>query len=282
MKTYLDCFPCFLSQALNAGRSATNDEATIKKMIDHLGGMLKDIPVESTPPETGDLIYKLIREYTGNNDPFKLIKQQNINEALAMIPMLREKVAQSADPLLTAIRIAIAGNVMDLGPGKDYDIARDLGIILNQDFGIFDYQAFKVRLKQTDSVLYLGDNAGESVFDRILIEQLKKPVVYAVRGVPVINDVTLEDAIASTLDEVAELIENGSSAPGTILSRCSPEFRERFNSSEMIISKGQGNYESLSGMPKPIFYLLKAKCKVIAKDLSVNENDIVLKTTSLN
>lgn len=276
MKTYLDCYPCFLKQVIKAGRMSDASDETLKRMLDRLGEMLKDIPLDSTPPETGDLIYGLVREYSGNSDPFKKIKQQNIREALALIPYLSQKVEHSDDPLLTAIRIAIAGNIMDLAVDNEYKLEEDLDYILCQDFRIFHYEEFKNSLRNAGSVLYLGDNAGESVFDRILVEELKKPVVYVVRDRPVINDVTIEDAIASGLDEVAEIISNGSSAPGTVLRSCSPEFLHRFGEADMIISKGQGNYESLSETGRPVFYLLKAKCKVIASDLGVRLNDIVL------
>lgn len=277
MKTYLDCFPCFLKQALNAGRMATDDEAVIKELLNRVGEMLREIPAYATPPETGDMIYRMLSEHTGNHDPFLEIKERNISEALELLPSLREKIRTSPDTLLTAIRIAIAGNVMDMGVGRKYQIKNDLEDILEQDFGVFDYEEFKISLEQAESILYLGDNAGESVFDRILIQALKKPVVYAVREVPVINDVTMNDALASGLDQDAELISNGSSAPGTILSSCSPEFRKRFDQAGMIISKGQGNYEGLSGSDRPVFFLLKAKCRVIARDLGVHLNDIILK-----
>lgn len=279
MKTYLDCFPCFVNQALKAGRRATDNEVVLKKLLDRVGDELKNIPLNNTPPETGEFIYQLIKEYTGNTDPFYQIKQQHIKEALELMPILRGKISCSEDPLLTAVRIAIAGNIMDLGVGNEYELEKDLEAILKQDFGILDYEEFRKVLSNSKSILYLGDNAGESVFDRILIEELEKPVVYVVRDQPVINDVTYEDAIASGLDQVAEIISNGSSAPGTILKSCSKDFVDRFQNADMIISKGQGNYEGLSGTKQNVFYLLKAKCKVIANDLGVNLNDIILKNS---
>jgi len=190
-------------------------------------------------------------------------------------------VEQSDDPLLTAIRIAIAGNVIDLGINKTFDLVKDVEKILAQDFAIFDYDSFRQRLDGAQNVLYLGDNCGESVFDKILIEQIKKPVIFAVRSAPIINDVTMEEAIESGLDEVANLMESGCVAPGTILSQCTEEFMEVYNSADLIISKGQGNYEGLSEADRPIFFLLKAKCHVIAKDLGVHEGDIVLKAIHL-
>ncbi len=276
MKTYLDCIPCFMDQALRAGRIAGIDEAGIKKLLDEVGAMIIDIPLESSPPATGDLIYNKIREITGVDDPYETIKKETINEAKSLYPELKRIIEESDDRLLTAVRIAIAGNVIDFGVGHEFNIAEDVQAILNQDFGIFHYKEFRMSLGNAESVLYLGDNSGESVFDRLLIEELGKPVTYVVRDVPVINDVTMQDAIDSCLDTVAELISSGSSAPAIIPDRCSREFLDHFETSDMIISKGQGNYEGLSGSDRPVFFLLKAKCHILAKDLGVNKGDIVL------
>ncbi len=281
MKTYLDCLPCFVEQALRASRIATDDDKLIKQVLDEVGDMIKEIPMENTPAESGILIYGKIREITGVTDPYRKIKQQHIAEAKTLYPELEKTAMASDDPLLTAIRLAIAGNVIDLGINKTFDIVADVKKILKQDFGIFDYEAFKTKLAAAESILYIGDNAGESVFDKILIKQLKKPVKYTVRSQPIINDATMEDALASGLDAVAELIESGSIAPGTILNRCTPEFMRIYRNADMVISKGQGNYEGLSDEKRTIFFLLKAKCPVIAGDLGVKEGDIILKGINL-
>lgn len=277
MKTYLDCFPCFIDQALRTGRIATDDEKIIKKLLDSIGDMFKNINLECSPPEIGEGIYKKISEITGVYDPYKHIKQSNINEALSLYPELKEFVNNSDNRLLAAIRIAIAGNLIDFGAGNKFNIIKDFQDILNQNFAVMDFDAFANHLEKAESILYLGDNAGESVFDKILIEELGKPVTYVVRDIPVINDVTFEDAISSGLDEVAEIISSGSAAPAIILRLCNDKFLEKYYNSDMIISKGQGNYEGLSNADKPIFFLLKAKCHVIANDLNVNVNDIILK-----
>jgi hypothetical protein len=154
---------------------------------------------------------------------------------------------------------------------------QDLLTILDQPMAICHLDSFVSTLSSAKSILYLGDNAGESVFDKILIEAMQKPVTYVVREHPVINDVTMEDALASGIQEVASIISSGSDAPGILLNDCSDEFRHAFENADMIISKGQGNYETLSETTRPVFFLLKAKCHVIAHHLGVNENDIVLK-----
>ncbi len=256
---------------------ATDDEKKIKALLDEVGCMIRDIPMEHTPPETGEIIYRKVREITGVEDPYRSVKQVSIREALALYPELKKLVDESDDRLLTAIRLAIAGNVIDLGVRRQFVLADEIRNILDQDFAIFHYDAFREHLENTESVLYIGDNAGESVFDRILIEELGKPVTYAVRDIPVINDVTMEDAIASGIGEAAEIISSGSPAPGAIQRFCNGQFMEKFEHSDLIISKGQGNYEALSEVRRPVFFLLKAKCKVIAADLEVQVDDIVLK-----
>jgi damage-control phosphatase, subfamily I len=282
MRTYLECIPCFMQQAFRGAKLATDDEEKIKEVLNAIGEMVKSISLENTPPETGNIVYQKIREITGNNDPYQKIKKDNINEALALYPELKKLIEKSNDRLLTAIRIAIAGNVIDLGVNKDFNIVDDLKKILKQDFAFCDYEEFKNQLSKAKSILYLGDNAGESVFDKLLIEELGKPVTYVVREIPVINDCVIADAVASGIHEVAEIISSGSTAPATILSLCNLEFLDKFQNADLIISKGQGNFEGLSQVSRSVFFMLKAKCPVIARNLNVKENDIVLKGINLN
>jgi len=281
MKIYLDCIPCFMQQSLRAGRIATSDEKKIKQILDKTGEMVKTISMQATPAEIGRIVYRIVSEVTGIRDPYKNIKQQHIDETKSIYPELEKIVANSNDKLLSAIKIAIAGNVIDLGVKKSFDIVKDVKSILKQNFAIFDYSAFKTQLEKTENILYIGDNVGESVFDKILIKELKKPVKYAVRSIPIINDVTIEDAIASGLGEVAELIDSGCESPGIILNQSTPEFLELFNTSGLIISKGQGNFEGLSDCNKQVFFMLKAKCTIISNHLGVKEGSIILKEHKL-
>jgi len=277
MKTYLDCLPCFLSQALRAARIATDDEKKIKKVLDEVGMMLRNIPLESTPPESGRLIYHKVSEITGNLNPYRKIKSASTKKALSLYPALKSQVEKSNDRLLTAVRVAIAGNVIDFGPNRAFDIEKEIDDTLKRDFAICNFGRFKDCLAEAREILYIADNAGECVFDKILIEEMKKPVIYAVRDVPIINDATYEDAAEAGIDKVGTIFSSGTDAPGAILKTCNVEFNEVFNHSKFIISKGQGNYEGLSNERRPIFFLLKAKCHVIADDIGVNEGDIVLR-----
>ena len=256
---------------------ATNDEEKIKKVLDEAGMMLKDIPVESSPPETGRLIYQKIREITGNPDPYRAIKKESTEKALSLYQAMKNRIEMSDDRLLTAIRIAIAGNVIDFGVKEDIDLKKEVEETIDKDFAVCDYNGFKACLEKASEILFIGDNAGECVFDRILIEEMNKPVKYVVREVSVINDALYEDAVEAGLDRVTTIISSGTDAPGTVLRTCSDEFREIYDNSEFIISKGQGNFEALSSEKRPLFFLLKAKCRVIANDIGVNEGDILLK-----
>jgi len=166
---------------------------------------------------------------------------------------------------------------MDFGINKTFDIQREIHEVMKKDLAISHYDAFKTRLNEAEEILYIVDNAGESVFDRILIEEMNKPTTYVVRGAPVINDVTRDDAVQAGIHQVATIISSGTSAPGTYLKKCTQSFIDEFKNSNFIISKGQGNYEGLSDEKQPIFFMLKAKCHVIAADIGVNEEDFILK-----
>ena len=278
MKVYLDCYPCFLQQTIQAGRLVTKNENLIKKMVGETAMMIPSLPAESTPPEIGEVIHRRIKEVSGIEDPYREIKEQNIAEALLLYPEMKKLVKESENSLLTAVKIAIAGNIIDFGSGTAFNIATDIYKTVDQDLGINDFNVFLDVLEKAQSILYLGDNAGESVFDRILIDELKKPVTYVVRDIPILNDVTYTEAVASGLDKsAAEIISSGTTAPGVVLRLCNDEFLRRFEDADMIISKGQGNYEGLSDVNRSVFFLLKAKCGVIARDIGVAEGETILK-----
>jgi hypothetical protein len=270
-----------MNQALKAARLATNDPKIHKQLLDYTASHLSNIDLNKTPAENGEPIYKKIREITGVYDPYKKIKQQSIDEAKKIYDKASQIINNSQNKLQTAVKIAIAGNIIDFGINNTTSISDDLEKIITQKFAINDFDKFKKKIKTAKKILYIADNAGESVFDKLLIKQINKPTTYATRQVPVINDVTIEDAIASGIEEIAEIISSGSPAPGTILHLCNKKFIETYNQADIIISKGQGNYEGLSNEKKPIFFLLKAKCPVIAKDLNVNVGNIIIKAINI-
>lgn len=278
MNTYLDCIPCFFKQALFAARAATKDEAKAKEVLDRVAQLIPSITLQSSPPETARLIYHAVRVVTGIVDPLKAYKERSIENALSMYGDLKSIVDNSRDPLRAAIKMAIVGNVIDLGANPDFDLEWEMrNAFCEKDLSEEHYESFKHHLEEARSVLYLADNAGETVFDRILIETMGRETVYAVRDIPIINDATMEDARKSGIDQVARTVSSGCDAPGTILKRCSREFLSLFARADLVVSKGQGNFESLSGEDAPVFFLLKVKCPVIARHLGVEIGSSILK-----
>lgn len=271
-----------MQQALRAGRLATDDESKQKQILDETGKLVQTLNMTQTPAEFGVEVYRIITEITGIKDPYKQIKSNSIKEAKELYKGLISTVKNSDDPLLTAVKSAIAGNIIDFGVNQSFDLKNDLKQILAQEFAVSDYDEFKSAVKNAKTVLYIGDNAGESVFDKLLIEQLNKKTYYAVREIPIINDVTYEDAVNSDLGGVAKIITSGVKAPGAIINQFNKNFSELFQTADLIISKGQGNYEGLSGVSRSVFFLLKAKCKVIADDIGVKLNDIILKGINIS
>ena len=252
------------------------DERKIQEVFVAFGQYLPRIRAEAIPPEIGREAYRLISEKTGILDPYAKLKKECTQQALSLYPQLKKRVSASQDRLQMAIRMAIAGNVIDFGANANFDLDKDLEVLLSQTLAIDHYPAFCHALQKAQKVLYLADNAGETVFDRLLIEELGKPVVYAVREKPIINDAILQDALDAGIDKVAEIISSGTDAPGTILDLCSESFINIYRSADLIISKGQGNYEGLSDEIRPVFFLLKTKCSVIARDIGVKQGSIIL------
>ncbi|MBU3933560.1 MAG: DUF89 family protein [Candidatus Omnitrophica bacterium] len=286
MKTYLDCIPCFFKQALDAAKLAGANKSTQKKILKALSKEVLKFDLKECPTAMGRILYKLVRQITGRHDPFKEIKQKSNEFALSLYPRLKKKAERSKDRLLAALELAIAGNIIDYGIKSSLNIDREIDklfaeedrIIRREDKGLFDYPSFRRALKKAKKILYIGDNAGEVVFDKILIEEMEdKEIIYVVRGGPIINDALAEDAAFCGIDKYARIVSSGCDAPGTILKFCTGNFRKIFKEAGFIISKGQGNFEALAGEKAPVFFLFRAKCPVVTKHLGCKLGDIILK-----
>jgi len=281
MRIFLDCIPCFVRQALDASRLATEDEQIHEKVVREVLRLAVDVDMSKSPPAIGQQIHRLIREIVGKDDPYRQIKKHFNNLALKLYPDLRKQIVSSKNRLETAIRLAIAGNIIDFGVNgsvSESDLNKAISESLTADFDSMQLQSFQDTIEQAEEILYLADNAGEIVFDRLLIEQLPyEKVTVVVKGMPVINDAMMEDAVVAGLPRIVEVIDNGSDGPGTILESCSHDFRKRFDDADFLIAKGQGNYETLSDLDKDIFFVLKAKCPVIARHLGCEIGEMILR-----
>ena len=280
MQTAFDCIPCFIRQALDAVRMATDNPSLHQQVLHGVLWRLSQMSLQQSPLVMAQYIHRLVRELTGEADPYREVKDQSNELALELYPRLEAMVHRSDDAMETALRLAIAGNVIDLGvqgciekQHVEEAITHALGTPFNgQIADLTD------AISRAESILYLADNAGEIVFDRLLIEQMPlQRVTVAVRGRPVLNDATLADAETTGLTQLVEVIDNGSDAPGTLLDDCSETFRRRFDRADLVIAKGQGNYESLNEVERDVFFILKAKCPVIAAGLGCPVGSMVVR-----
>ena len=276
MKTSLECIPCFLRQSLEASRMITDDENVHEQVLKTLLKHLQTVSFNYCPPRISRDVHDIIRSITKSSDPYREIKDQSNKMAKKRYPYLKQILANSDDPLLAAIKIAIVGNVIDFGTMNRFKVDDMIDIIIEKDIDSQSYSQFKQALKNTNNILYLADNAGEIYFDKILIEKLveqNKHVTYVVKANPIINDATIEDAQTAGINQLATVMEGDKgqdvSAPGILLYYASDEFLDHFNTAEMVIAKGQGNYESLSDSSRKIFFLLMVKCPLVAHHLGV-------------
>lgn len=270
MDTSLECVPCLFRQTLDAVRRHSDDADFHERVLREVAGWVHQTDLKQPPPLIAQRLHRFLCERTGIADPYAEDKRRDNALALRLLPELRERLARSDDAFRLALRMAIAGNQIDLGPKNAMTVEEVLNAVRSVEEQPFvgDVQAFQRHAERAERILYLADNAGEIVIDRLLVEALGPgKVTVVVRGQPVINDATLEDAEAAGLTEICTVVSNGDDVPGTILERCTSEVQSLFQTADLVISKGQGNYETLSENPREIYFLFKVKCPVIGDDI---------------
>jgi len=280
MKTFLDCIPCLIRQSLDSVRLVTPDEAVHRQVVREVLQATSRMDLDQPPAAMAQIVHRRIRELCRNGDPYRSSKDRFNRLALDLLPAYRDLVEEAPDPWNAAVRLAIAGNVMDLGVKSglsETQVRNSIDQCLEEplDGGTADLAA---AIAEARDILYLTDNAGEIVFDRLLLERMpREKVTVAVKGFPVINDATLEDAETAGLTRLVRVIDNGSDAPGTILDDCSESFRQRFAGADLIVAKGQGNYETLRECSQRVYFLLRVKCPIIARDIGCPVGTMVLR-----
>lgn len=282
MKVNADCVHCYLKQAVSCMNLAGIDEDTQHEVLFKLMDDVKNYSRENTPAENSTLALLKTYELIGNYDPYKDIKRQSNDLALKLYPELQKMMDESDDKLDCALRIAVAGNVIDLGINRDFDICEALRHSMEIGFSINHYKEFKDKITAAKKIMIIGDNSGEIVFDKILAEYLKtlgKDIVYVVKENPILNDTTMEDAVYTGMDKISRVITNGSGYLGNCIQKVSKQFLEEFYESDIVLAKGQANYESLEDediSKGKVFFLLRAKCDRVAESLGVELLDMVL------
>lgn len=283
MNTYLECLPCFLRQAVEAAKLATDDPRKRWEAVEAVLRILNVVSAYDRPPQVAARVHRAVRDITRNDDPYCQVKREGNEAAMDFYPRAKELTAASADPLETAAKFAVIGNIIDSGVGLRFDLEAEIESANEKHFASGDFELLREELENASNLLYLADNAGEIVFDRLLLEQMKgKTVFLAVKSEPMLNDALLADAEIARIDHLASLLTTGSGWPGTGVSNCSAEFQEAFARADVIIAKGQGNFEWLSEEKANIFFLLMAKCPVVARELGVEVGSLVVKCKRRN
>lgn len=273
MKLYLDCIPCYIRQVLDAAKIVTND----REILEHILRESLKIASNFDSKKNGLLIqaqiHKTLKKLLPSIDPYRNIKKNFNLICLDLVDKLRKKIRDSSDSFETSLRISLAGNIIDIGPQHILNKTVILNAIkkaLHQKIDKDKIYLLKKNIDKAEKILFIGDNAGEIVFDKIFIEEVfpTEKTTYVVRGGPTLNDSTIEDAELVGMTQVVDVITTGLDMPSAILSLCSKEFINEYNKADLIIAKGQGNYEALSDEEKNIFFLLKIKCPVVVESFN--------------
>jgi uncharacterized protein with ATP-grasp and redox domains len=276
-----ECVDCIFSQALRVCRTLGVDDATAKKVLDTVGCMVPEWRLDETPPAVAARVYPRIGRILGKEDIYAEVKAEATEHARRFLPLLRKRIEGSDDRFVAALKAAVAGNVIDLAATHTFDLEEEVAKIFETPFALDDSESLREALGGASEVMVLGDNAGEHLFDKILMEELKRlfpriRLSYAVRGVPIINDVTLREAEEAGIGEVARILDSGVDTPGLDLSRASEAFLRRYEKADVVLSKGMGNYECLDdASTRPTWFLLKIKCDVVAASLGRSVGEII-------
>jgi len=277
------CVGCIINQSVKVADAIHASKSLSNELISTVTKMSKDFSYEDNPPEIASYVYEKMAQIANKADLYDELKEASTKKALSFVPLLKDKLSTSHNKLLTATKIAVAGNVIDLAAAVEFDLQEELDKIFHTHFAYNDFEQLREKLENSKSVLVIGDNVGEHIFDYMFIETLKElyPNVdysYMVRGNPIINDVTMVEAKEAGFDELCELVDSGVNTPGFTYNRANTHSKELFDGVDIVISKGMGNYECLSpSHRKDICFLLKVKCDVVATSLKKEVGDIVCK-----
>ncbi len=278
-----DCVACIVGQIDKAISVLNIEEKLANEIKAEVLKRSATFDFKQTPPSVARDVYEYLAKRTGLCDPLEHIKQNSIEKALEFVPLIEKKIRQNDDKLFTAIKAAVAGNVIDFGAKEQFCLEEEINKVFDTQFAIDDFNLFLKELEKHEKLLILADNAGENVFDKILIKIItrlypQKSVIYATRGKPIINDITTKEALQIGIDKFATVISTGVDTPGLELTRSSKEFNDIFETSPLILAKGMGNYECLESLnDKRIYFLFKVKCNVVSQSIHRDVGDIILK-----
>lgn len=280
MNVKSECLSCLLNQSLRVAKTLHLDEATSNKMLEVASSAIANYKNISPPVAAADL-YPKLGAVVSNEDVYQALKIVSTQEAMKLLPQVQEEVRESLEPLKTAIKASVAGNVIDFASPEQFDLTLEFEKVFHTAFTIDDEALFLERLSRVESLMIVGDNVGEHVFDKVLLETIaqhypKLALYYAVRGKPIINDVTLYEAKEIGIDSIANLVDSGVDTPGLAYEHASDTFMKLYKSMDLIIAKGMGNYECLDGVGDArIFHLFKVKCEVVSNNVGAKVGSLI-------
>lgn len=279
MKTHLECIPCTVNSYLRLVDTDVIPTEKREELMRQLLGFLSGVDYQISPPAMGRELHRMIRASLQNPDPYLEIKEKYNRMMLDLYPSFRELVEQSDSPFETAMRLAIGGNVIDFGAKYKFDVMDTINMAMEQKLAIDDSDSLKRALVNARSLLYIGDNCGEIVLDRLFLETLDvAQKTFVVRGGPVINDITIDDARLVGMEKVARVVTTGDDSPGAVWESASPEFRRLFQEADVVISKGQGNLEGLMEVKHDhLYFLLVTKCELIGERIGTSSGSFVVR-----
>ena len=279
MNTEFECIPCIVNSYLRLAETCVIPESQQEEILRRLLTFLSQVKYNQSPPLLGRKLHRLICELLQNPDPYNQIKEKYNLMMLELYSSFEEMVERSKDSFDTAMRFAIAGNVIDFGSKYQFDIMDTIEQVMSKKLAVDDSWHLRSNLKHAQSLLYIGDNCGEIVLDKLFLESINLPQMYfVVREGPIINDVTIKDAKMVGMDKIAKVITTGDDAPGAVWETASKEFMNHFINADVIISKGQGNLEGLIDVPHDnIYFLLVTKCDLIGENIGSQKGDFVIK-----
>lgn len=283
MKADVECLACVAQQALRVARVATQDPILQQRIVAETMGRVHTASLDTTPAWLSQPAYEIASAVSGNADPYRALKHASNETALCIEDDLRALVRESPEPLVAALHLAAAGNIVDLGifRSEDIDIHATVEQVMRERFAVDHTAALLRSLEICGDLLYLLDNAGEIVFDKILIEELLKhtAVTAVVKQAAIINDALLEDAEQVGLTKLCPVIDNGGAFIGSPLNHVPDAFIERMRRADVILAKGQGNYETVDEFDGDVFLILRAKCAVVARHMGVEYGQVGLIST---
>lgn len=279
MKSYPECIACLFNQTLQAQQTFTLSDGETREVMNTLGSSLRTFEEGISPPVIATVIQHELERLLDREDPYRDIKNESTNRILEHLDEVRHVIRSSSDPLRSAALLAIGGNAIDYGV---FGNAVDVEKVIRDALGTMEsteeathslaYEEYKEHLSRSSRLLYILDNAGEVVFDRLLIETMKQMysslnITVAVRNRPILNDVTLSDAHFAGIDQVADaLVVSACDSAGAVIGQAGPAMQRAYQEADIIVAKGQGNYEAMSDEKGPVYFFLKVKCPAVSRE----------------